>query len=37
MGNMVRDLPEWVLRCKKNGVAIEKRGDSYYASRVTSV
>ncbi len=34
---MVRDLPEWVLRCKKNGVAIEKRGDSYYASRVTSV
>lgn len=37
MGNMNRDFPEWVLKHKKKGVAIEKRGDSYYASQVTSV
>ena len=30
-------MPEWVAKHKTKGVAIEKRGDSYYASRVTSV
>jgi transposase len=34
---MSRDFPDWVLKHKKKGVAIEKRGDSFYASRVTSV
>jgi hypothetical protein len=33
---MVQQLPEWVSRHKKKGIAIEKRGESYYASRVTS-
>ena len=30
-------LPEWVARHKGKGVAIERRGDRYYATRVTSV
>lgn len=34
---MAQKLPDWVLKHKKKGIAIEKRGDSYYASRVTSV
>lgn len=29
-------LPDWVQKHKQKGVAIEKRGDRYYASRVTS-
>lgn len=29
-------LPDWVQKNKTTGVAIEKRGDQYYASRVTS-
>ena len=33
---MTQQLPEWVSKHKKTGIAIEKRGDSYYASRVTS-
>jgi len=35
---MVRtqDLPEWVLKHKKKHVAIEKRGNSYYATRISS-
>jgi len=36
LGNMTK-LPEWVKRHKKKGIAIEKRGNKYYASRVTSV
>lgn len=34
---MVRELPGWVLKHKKKGIAIEKRGNNYYASRITSV
>lgn len=30
-------LPGWVQKHKTKGIAIEKRGDSYYATRVTSV
>ena len=30
-------FPDWVLKYKKKGIAIEKRGSSYYASKVTSV
>ena len=31
------ELPEWVAKHKKKGIAIENRGSSYYATRVTSV
>ncbi|MEW5937298.1 MAG: IS1634 family transposase, partial [Candidatus Thermoplasmatota archaeon] len=31
------DLPDWVLRHKERGMAVEKRGDSYYLTRVASV
>ncbi|MFH0752426.1 MAG: transposase [archaeon] len=34
---MVSEYPDWVLKCKKKGIAIEKRGEKFYASRVTSV
>jgi len=34
---MKQDIPDWVLKQKKKGTAIERRGDSYYATRVTSV
>lgn len=34
---MKRVLPEWVLKHRTKGISIEKRGNSYYASRVTSV
>jgi len=34
---MKQDFPDWVVKQKKKGVAIEKRGDHYYATRVTSV
>jgi len=34
---MAQKLPKWVSKHKQKGIAIEKRGDSYYASRVTSV
>ena len=34
---MKQHLPEWVLKHKKKGIAIEKRGQSYYATRVTSM
>lgn len=37
MGNMKQTFPNWVLKQKKKGIAIEKRGKNYYASRVTSV
>ena len=37
MGNMEQQLPDWVLEHKTKGIAIEKRGNSYYASKVTSV
>lgn len=38
MGNMgLKDFPDWVMKHKKKGIAIEKRGNSYYAKRVTSV
>ncbi len=37
MGNMKQQLPDWVLEHKTKGIAIEKRGNSYYASKVTSV
>jgi len=30
-------LPDWVLKHKKKGMAVEKRGDKYYLTRVTSV
>ncbi len=30
-------FPDWVLKYKTKGIAIEKRGSSYYASKVTSV
>jgi len=30
-------MPAWVIKHKQKGIAIEKRGDSYYASRVTSI
>ncbi len=30
-------FPDWVLKYKTKGIAIEKRGNSYYASKVTSV
>jgi len=30
-------LPDWVLKHKTKGVAIEKRGDRFYATRITSV
>jgi transposase len=33
---MRKNFPEWVLKHKKKGVAIEKRGNKYYASLVTS-
>jgi hypothetical protein len=36
IGNMA-ELPDWVKKHKTKGIAIEKRGDSYLASRVTSV
>ncbi|MCD6462051.1 MAG: transposase [Thermoplasmata archaeon] len=36
VGNM-SGLPEWVRKHKKKGMAVEKRGDSYYLTRVTSV
>lgn len=29
-------MPKWVEKYKEKGIAIEKRGDSYYASRVAS-
>jgi transposase len=31
------ELPDWVLKHKKKGMAVEKRGNSYYLTRVTSV
>lgn len=34
---MTQKLPDWVLKYKTKGIAIEKRGNSYYASKVTSV
>ena len=34
---MTQKLPDWVLEHKTKGIAIEKRGNSYYASKVTSV
>ena len=34
---MIQRLPDWVSKHKQKGIAIERRGDSYYASRVTSV
>lgn len=34
---MKQELPKWVLKRKTRGIAIEKRGNSYYASRVSSV
>lgn len=34
---MVQKMPDWVLKHKRKGLAIEKRGNSYYASRVTSI
>jgi len=34
---MIQRLPDWVSKHKQKGIAIEQRGDSYYASRVTSV
>jgi len=37
MGRESQPLPDWVARFKEKGVAIEKRGDKYYASRITSV
>ncbi len=37
MGNMKTRHPQWVLKHKKKGIAIEKRGDKYYATKVTSV
>ena len=36
IGNMTQKFPDWVLKYKNKGVAIEKRGDSYYASKITS-
>lgn len=34
---MVFKYPDWVLKHKNKGIAIEKRGEKFYASRVTSV
>ena len=34
---MEQNFPDWVLKYKKKGIAIEKRGHNYYASKVTSV
>ena len=34
---MTEELPDWVLKYKKKGMAVEKRGNSYYLTRVTSV
>lgn len=34
---MKKDFPDWVLKHKKKGIAIERRGKNYYASRVSSV
>ena len=34
---MARGYPDWVLKHKKKGIAIEKRGTNYYATRVTSI
>ena len=34
---MKQDWPEWVLKHKAKGIAIERKSNSYYASRVTSV
>ena len=31
------EMPDWVRRFKTKGVAIERRGQNYYATRVTSV
>ena len=33
---MTQTLPNWVLKQKQKGMAVEKRGNSFYASRVTS-
>jgi hypothetical protein len=33
----MKGMPEWVAKHRVKGVAIEKRGDFYYASRITSV
>ena len=35
IGNMSK-MPQWVTKHKTKGIAIEKRGSNYYASRVTS-
>lgn len=37
MGNMLIKYPAWVTKHKKKGIAIEKRGERFYASKVTSV
>lgn len=34
---MSQKLPDWVSKHRRKGIAIEKRGTSYYASSVTSV
>lgn len=31
------EMPEWVKKYKTKGIAVEKRGGQYYASRITSV
>jgi len=36
IGNIMT-LPDWVIRYKKKGIAIEERAGNYYASRVHSV
>ena len=33
---MTQTLPNWVLKQKQKGMAVEKRGNNFYASRVTS-
>jgi len=33
----MQDLPPWVMKYKTKGMAVEKRGESYFLSRVTSV
>ena len=34
---MGQKYPDWVLKHKKKGIEIERRGNSYYAKRITSV